>query len=463
MKQSQNMNPENIIVGLDIGTTKICCIVAKKNENQKIEILGTGMVPSRGVRDGEVDNIQDTTEDIIAACQKAKDKTGIDFKEVFVGIAGAHIKSTQFTLGITRQNPEKLIDYEDIKALEEQIANLKTAPGEQIISYHAQEYYVDQKQPLRNKPIGMRGNRLEANWHVIKGNSNSTDNLVTSVEDAGYIPIGLDLEPLASAASVLTHEQMSEGVCLVDIGGGTTDIAIFHKGIIRHTAIFPYAGEYITSIIQDKMRLTYQTARKLKENQNYTSALFEHISDKKLLSVRNLDNLPPVHIPMRYYCRLVNACLEQIFGQVKKEIAYSNFGDKLNAGIVVTGGGAMIANLKPMVEQFIGLHTSIGMPTGRLSNLQDQAYSQTIFATSIGLALLAAEKSGSVVEEEPISSSRIKIEEEITPDISHNLYDDEVESIPKKNAAWLLNLAKTFKDFMLADEITSDFEDTHRK
>lgn len=453
---TQSIQKENIIVGLDIGTTKICCIVSKKVEGQKIEIVGVGVVPSRGVQDGEVKNIRDTADDIKLACQKAKENSGYDFQEVFVGIAGAHIRSTQFRLGFTRPDSTRLIDHEDITSLREQVRNLTNEPGEVIISYQAQEYYVDQKIPIHNKPVGMMGNRLEADWHVITGNINSTKSIELSVTEAGYRVMALDLEPLASAAAVLTEEQMEEGVCLVDIGGGTTDIAIFHKGIIRHTAIFPYAGEYITSIIQNKLKLRYEAAKKLKETTHATSALYQHIPDNKLLSIPNLTGLPPVQVQQRYYCRLVNACLEQLFTQVKKEINASNIAHQLNAGIVVTGGGAMIPNLKNFVETFTGFHAQIGLPTSRLSNLQNKSLAQSMYSTSIGLALLASDHSDALIVDsgEYGAEEVLKLETPIAPEVA----ETKETSKPESNIFWLRKMQQSFKKFLI-DEDIKEFED----
>lgn len=449
------MEKGKLIVGLDIGTTKICCIVAQKVEGKKIEILGSGVVPSRGVQDGEVKNIRDTAEDIQAACAKATAKTGVEIKKVFVGIAGAHVKSNVYKLGFTRQNSSKLIDLEDVKLLEEQVRNLNNEPGEQIISYQPQEFYVDQKVPIKNNPIGVMGNRLEASWHVITGNVSSTRSIEMSVEMAGLELLDFDLEPLASASAVLTDEQMEEGVCLIDIGGGTTDIAIFTKGIIRHTAIFPYAGEYITQMIQSKLKLRYEAAKKLKESQHATSALYQHIPDNKILTVNNLTGLPPVQIQQRYYCRLVNACLEQIFNQVKNEIASSYYKNKLNAGIVVTGGGAMIPNLKNFVEQYTGYHAQIGFPISRLANLQDKAYAQTIYSTSIGLALLAADNSEDYIHEKLEQKESNKEEKFVEPTFQY----EQPAEIKQKNLSWLDKIQNKIGNFLLDETSLKEFED----
>lgn len=448
---------KKIIVGLDIGTTKICCIVAQKVEGNKVEILGSGVVPSRGVQDGEVKNIMDTSEDIKAAVAIASTKTGVEIKKVFVGIAGAHVRSNVYKLGYTRQNSTKLIDMEDIRILEDQVKNLTNEPGEEIISYQPQEFYIDQKVPINNKPIGMMGNRLEASWHVITGNASSTNGISMSVKLAGLELLDFDLEPLASAQAVLTEEQLEEGVCLIDIGGGTTDVAIFTNGIIRHTAIFPFAGEYITQMIQNKMKLKYDTAKKLKENINATSAMFQHIPENKMMTISNLAGLPPVTIQQRYYCRLINACLEQIFNLVKNEILTSHYKNKLNAGIVITGGGAMIPHLKNFVEQHTGLHTQVGYPVSKLSNLQDKAYAQPTYATSIGLALLAAKSENDIIIDGNEFGGN-KTEKDSVTDTRTPVENPRVQ-IHEQNKSWLDKIKGNMKNFLLDEASLKDFEE----
>lgn len=444
-----NKANEEIIVGLDIGTTKICVIVAKKVENNKLEILGSGEVPSRGVQDGEVKNIRDTAEDIRHAVEKAEQKTGIKIHNVFVGIAGAHIKSKIFNLGVTRNNYNTLIDYDDIKLLEDQVRSLNHSAGEKMISFRPQEFFVDNEVPINNNPIGVKGNRLEAKWHVITGNENSSINIEQSVKLAQLIVTDIDLEPLASAAAVLTKEQMEEGVCLLDIGGGTTDMAIFSEGLIRHTAIIPLAGEYMTKVIQRNLNISANAAKRLKESNKVTNALYQHLSKDKNFSIISIPGQKPITFEQRYYCQIINACLDKIFSLVNTEITASGFRKKLNAGIVITGGGAMIPHLKDFVEQCTGIHTQIGLPISRLSNLQDKSYVQTRYATGIGLALLAADRYNNKTTNVIVQDK----EEEIKSAISQlDIIEDKPKSFTLFN-----RLKKSFSD-MLLDETPIDFD-----
>lgn len=444
-----NKSNEDIIVGLDIGTTKICVIVARKVENNKLELLGSGEVPSRGVQDGEVKNIRDTADDIRQAIDKAELKTGLKIKEVFVGIAGAHIKSKIFNLGVTRNNYDTLIDYEDIKLLEDQVRSLNHSAGEKMISFRPQEFFVDNEVPINNNPIGVKGNRLEAKWHVITGNENSSINIEQSVTLAHLKVTDIDLEPLASAAAVLTKEQMEEGVCLLDIGGGTTDMAIFSEGLIRHTAIIPLAGEYMTKVIQKNLNISANAAKRLKESNKVTSALFQHLSKDKNFSIISIPGQKPITFEQRYYCQIINACLEKIFSLVNNEITASGFRKKLNAGIVITGGGAMIPKLNDFVEQYTGIHTQIGLPISRLSNLQDKSFVQPKYSTGIGLALLAADRMNQKIQNHIVEKE----------DIEDASIDEQIESISQKPKSFNLfnRLKKSFSD-MLLDETPIDFD-----
>lgn len=458
MNPSSQIKKTDILVGLDIGTTKICVIVAKKVGDKKIEILAKGQVVSRGVEKGEVKNILLASEDIREAVRLAEQKCGFKIKKVFVGIAGAHIKSSVMRLGITRavNEVDTLINKNDISKLEIQAKNLQVNPGEVIISCQPQEFFVDGVSPRNNNPIGMRGNRLEANWHIIIGNTNPSKNIEMAVEMAGLEILTMDLEPLASAESVLTEEALNEGVCLIDIGGGTTDLAIFYGGVIRHTAIFPFAGEYITAFIRDKLKLTERTSTLLKENRSYTSALYKHIQENKILSIKNITGLPPVEIEQRKYCHLINSCLEQIFSLVKNEIQSTYFKNQLNAGIFITGGGANIPDLQKFVEQYLGIPTQIGRPIHYVSNNQDVTLHDTRYATAVGLVLLAAKSANETMIE-------VEIEAPIKIEVSAPIIKQEVTKLEnaevKKPYNWANNLKEKIKKSMFLDtDYYNEFE-----
>ena len=238
----------NISVGLDIGTTKIVAMVGVNNEFNKLEILGTGKSESLGVHRGVVNNITQTIQSIQTAINDANSSSGHEISEVVVGIAGQHIRSLQHSDYITRVNPQEVIDENDIEKLIQQVYKLVMLPGEEIIHVLPQEYKVDGQAEIK-EPIGMYGGRLEANFHVVVGQVSSIKNIGRCIKSAGLKMGDITLEPLASADAVLSNEEKEAGVALIDIGGGTTDLAIFKDDIIRHTAVIPFGGNVITEDI----------------------------------------------------------------------------------------------------------------------------------------------------------------------------------------------------------------------
>jgi cell division protein FtsA len=244
------MEKNNVSVGLDIGTTKIVAMVGVKNEFNKFEILGTGKSESLGVHRGVVNNITQTIQSIQTAVNDANDSSGHEISEVVVGIAGQHIRSLQHSDYITRSNPQEVIDQNDIEKLIQQVYKLVMLPGEEIIHVLPQEYKVDGQAEIK-EPIGMYGGRLEANFHVVVGQVSSIKNIGRCIKSAGLKMGDITLEPLASADAVLSNEEKEAGVALIDIGGGTTDLAIFKDDIIRHTAVIPFGGNVITEDIKE--------------------------------------------------------------------------------------------------------------------------------------------------------------------------------------------------------------------
>ena len=244
------MELEKLAVGLDIGTTKIVAMLGVKNEYDKLEIVGIGKSKSQGVHRGVVNNITQTIQSIQAAAQEAEAISGKKIDRVVVGIAGQHIRSLQHSDYITRTNADEVIDEADIERLKNQVFKLVMLPGEEIIHVLPQEYKVDGQAEIK-EPIGMYGGRLEANFHVVVGQVSSIRNIMRCVKSAGIDFGGITLEPLASADAVLSQEEKEAGVALIDIGGGTTDLAIFKDGIIRHTAVIPFGGNVITEDIKE--------------------------------------------------------------------------------------------------------------------------------------------------------------------------------------------------------------------
>jgi cell division protein FtsA len=372
-----------IIVGLDIGTTKIAVIVGKRNEHGKIEILGMGRSESLGVMRGVVANIEKTVASIKEAVEEASIKSEVDIKEVYVGIAGQHIKSMQHRGMITRTNTDYEISQADIDAITDDMFRLAMPPGEEIIHVIPQEFIVDNEQGIK-EPIGINGIRLEANCHIITGLVTAAKNIYKCVEKAGLTTKELILEPLASSEAVLTEEEKEAGVVLVDIGGGTTDIAIFQDGIIRHTAVIPFGGNVITEDIKEGCSIIRSQAEQLKVK--FGSALAKQTRENEIVSIPGLRGREPKEISVKNLAHIIQARVEEIIDNVYYEIKNSGYEKKLIAGIVITGGGSQLKNISQLVEYITGMDTRIGYPNEHLGKGFDEVKSP-MYATGVGLVI----------------------------------------------------------------------------
>ena len=348
-----------IIVGLDIGTTKIACIVGRKNEYGKIEILGFGKTESNGVKRGVVANIENTVQSIKKAVELAEQKSGVEINIVNVGIAGQHIKSLQHRGNIMREDPDKEITATEIDRLTQNMYKLSMAPGEEIIDVIAQEYIIDGEGGIRH-PIGMLGNTLEANFHIIIGQTAAAKNIFKCISKAGLETVNLILEPIASAESTLSDEEKEAGVVLVDIGGGTTDIALFQDGIIRHTAVIPFGGDVVTEDVKEGCSIIIKHAEELKVK--FGSALASENRDDEVVAIPGLRGRPAKEITLKNLASIIQARMEEIIEQVYFEIKNSGFEKKLIAGIVLTGGGAQLKHIGQLTEFITGKDTRIGYP-----------------------------------------------------------------------------------------------------
>ena len=381
------MEHENIAVGLDIGTTKIIAMIGKTNEYGKIEMLGMGKAKSLGVHRGVVNNITQTIQSIQQAVEGAESVSNHKITEVVVGIAGQHIRSLHHSDYITRQNSEKVIDEADIEKLINQVHKLVMLPGEEIIHVLPQDYKVDGQAEIK-KPIGMYGGRLEANFHVVVGQVSSIRNIGRCIKSAGLELSSITLEPLASAEAVLSQEEKEAGVALIDIGGGTTDLAIFKDGIIRHTAVIPFGGNVITEDIKEGCSIIEKQAELLKTK--FGSAWPGENKENEIVSIPGLRGREPKEITLKNLSKIIHARVVEIVEQVYLEI--KNYGHeetkkKLIAGIVLTGGGAELKHIKQLVEYITGMDTRIGYPNEHLSGSSDVDMSSPSFATAVGLLM----------------------------------------------------------------------------
>lgn len=374
-------------VGLDIGTTKIVTIVGKRNAHGKIEILGVGKAKSLGVHKGIVNNISQTIQSIKAAVAEAQASSGVPIHKVTVGIAGKHIRSLQHSDYIMRDNPDQYITEDDIEKLKDQVKKLVMLPGEEIIHVLPQEYKVDSEGEIQ-EPIGMHGKRLEANFHVVVGQMGSIRNIARCVREAGLEMESLTLEPLASSESVLTKEEKEAGVAIVDIGGGTTDIAIFKDNIIRHTCVIPYGGGIITDDIKEGCSIIEKHAEQLKVK--FGSAMPEMEKDSTFVTIPGLHGRPDKEISLKTLAHVVNARVEEILEMVNTELkAYGAFEQKkkLIAGIVLTGGGSNLRHLRQLANYTTGFDSRIGFSNEYVANDKNQFLKGPEYATSIGLLM----------------------------------------------------------------------------
>jgi cell division protein FtsA len=385
------MKNSGIVVGLDIGTTKIAVIVGRKNEFGKLEILGYGKVPSIGVKRGLVANIDNTVQSIKEAVVEASAMSGVDIRFVNVGIAGQHIKSMQQRGTIIREDSEKEISQEDIDKLCNSMYNISTSPGEEILDVIPQEYSIDGENGITT-PKGSIGSTLEANFHIIIGQTTAAKNIYRCVRQAGLEVVELILEPIASAEAVLCEDEKEAGVVLVDIGGGTSDIAIFHGGIIRHTAVIPLGGEIITEDIKEGCAIIKKHAEQLKLK--FGSAMARENRDEEIISIPSTRGRAPKEISMKNLASIIQARMEEIIEHIYYEIRSSGYEKKLIEGIVITGGGAQLKHIAQLTEFLTGMETRIGYPNEHLAAEVPGEMTSPMFSTGIGLVIEGIERLG---------------------------------------------------------------------
>ena len=442
---------ENMIsIGLDIGTTKIVAMIGQTNEYNKMKILGVGKSISLGVHRGVVNNITQTIQSIQQAVSEAEELSGIKVDGVTVGIAGQHIRSLQHSDYITRNNSEQVIDETDIEKLINQVHKLVMLPGEEIIHVLPQEFKVDGQAEIK-EPIGMYGGRLEANFHVVVGQVSSIRNIGRCIKSAGLDLDGITLEPLASANAVLSNEEKEAGVALIDIGGGTTDLAIFKDGIIRHTAVIPFGGNVITEDIKEGCSIIEKQAELLKVK--FGSAWPGENKENEIVSIPGLRGRDPKEISLKNLSKIIHARTVEIIEQVYLEI--KNYGHeeqkkKLIAGIVLTGGGSQLKHLKQLVEYVTGMDTRVGYPNEHLAGDTDKNVTSPLYATAVGLVMDGLSKI------EKNTTENLELENSNAEDgvIESNEEDNSNEKEQKpektkiKRESFLDKLTKNLQDFL---------------
>ncbi len=418
--QSTTVTDSPIVVGLDIGTTKICVTVGRRKGKNKIEVLGVGKAESSGVSRGVVANIQKTVNSIMQAVEEASAQSNVDIKVVNVGIAGQHIKSIQHRGILTRKDDSEITRL-DIERLIEDMYKLVLPPGEEIIHVLPQEFTID-NEPRIADPIGIAGRRIEANFHIISGHVNAVKNIKKCIDNSNLEVQELILEPLASSEAVLDEADKDAGVVLVDIGGGTTDLAIFHEGIIRHTAVIPLGGNIVTEDIKQGCSVLRNQAEQLKVR--FGSALADENKENEVICVPGLRGRDPKEISVKNLAYIIQARMEEIIEHVYYEIKSSGYENKLIGGIVITGGGAQLKHLVQLVEYITGIDCRIGFPNEHLAkndelpkNVFDELKSP-LYATGIGLLIKGIEEEERKLELEESRASGASSVKEIADDRS---------------------------------------------
>ena len=437
------MKNKNISVGLDIGTTKIVAMVGIKNKYDKLEVIGLGRSKSLGVHRGVVNNITQTIQSIQNAVSQAEIESESPIEDVVVGIAGQHIRSLQHSDYITRDNSDEVINEDDIEKLISQVYKLVMLPGEEIIHVLPQEFKVDGQAEIK-EPIGMYGGRLEANFHVVVGQVSSIRNIGRCIKSAGLKMKNITLEPLASSQAVLSLEEKEAGVALIDIGGGTTDLAIFKDGIIRHTAVIPFGGNVITDDIKEGCSIIEKQAELLKVK--FGSAWPGENKDTEIVSIPGLQGREPKEISLKTLSKIINARVVEIIEHTFLEI--KNYGHedqkkKLISGVVLTGGGSQLKHLKQLVEYITGMDTRIGYPNEHLSVETKKFENSPILSTVVGLLMNSIESSESINEEDLDIKS-----ENINDQIKSDEKKIESSSLTKNRKTIFDKWADKFKEFL---------------
>src|SRR5574343_527400 len=355
-----NHNESPIIVGLDIGTTKIAAIAGRKNEYGKLEILGFGRANSSGVLHGQVLNIDQTIKAIQAALENcAQSNPDLEINEVYVGIAGHHIKSLQTRGDIVRQDADIEISRAEVEQLINNQRKTFIPAGDQIIDVIAQDFHVDSNQYIKD-PVGYNGVKMGANFHIITGDRNAIRNINRAVTRSGLQTKDLVLQPLASASAVMSELDMEAGVAILDIGGGTSDLAVFYDGILKHTAVIPFGGENITNDIRLGLGVLKTQAEAMKVQ--FGSALADEAKTNSFITIPGLKGMPAKEISVKSLAQIIQARMSEILDFVTYHLKQVGLDSRaLNGGIILTGGGSQLKHLIQLTEYATGLNTCIGL------------------------------------------------------------------------------------------------------
>ncbi len=376
--------PDNILVGLDLGTTKVCAIVGEVKDTGKVDIIGIGISPSHGLKKGVVVNIDSTVESVRKAVREAELMAGVEIDSVYVGISGSHIKGINSRGVVAIKNKE--VNPSDVARVIDAARAVNIPMDQQVLHVLPQEFIIDDQDGIR-EPLGMYGVRLEAKVHIITGAVTSIQNIVKSCSRAGLRVNDLVLQPLASSQAVLTGEERDLGVVVVDIGGGTSDVALFLEGSLWHTEVLPIGGNHLTNDISIGLRTPASEAEKIKIK--YGCALSSLVKHEDTIDVPSVGGRPPRVLSRQILCEIIEPRVEELFGMVQQRLKKSGFEDMFASGIVLTGGAALMEGLQDAAEHYLGLPIRRGVPR-HIGGLMDVVNSP-IYATGVGLVLYGAE------------------------------------------------------------------------
>jgi cell division protein FtsA len=377
----------NIIVGLDIGTSKVAAIVAEHTGDDEVEIIGIGVSASNGLKKGVVVNLESTVHSIQRAIEEAELMAGCQIQSVFAGIAGSHIKSLN-SHGIVAIKDKEVTQYDIDRVIDS--ARAVAIPADQkILHILPQEFVIDQQDGIK-EPIGMSGIRLEAKVHMVTGSVSAAQNIIKCIRRCGLDVEDIVLEQLASCTSVLTDDEKELGVCLIDIGGGTTDIAIFSEGAIKHTAVIPIAGDQVTNDIAVALRTPTKSAEEIKCN--YACALTQLADVEQMINVPSIGDREPRKISAQSLAEIIEPRYEELMLLVQAELRRSGYEDMIAAGMVLTGGSSKVMGLTDLAEEIFHMPVRMGVPQ-HVAGLKDVVHNP-IYSTGVGLLLYGREHQG---------------------------------------------------------------------
>ncbi|MFW6137577.1 MAG: cell division protein FtsA [Spirochaetota bacterium] len=373
---------EDIIVGLDIGTTKVCAVIGRINEYNSVDIIGVGTSPSRGLRKGVVVNIESTVHSVATAIEKAELMAGLEVRSVYAGIAGGHIEGVNSRGVVAVSSRGKEISEQEVERVIEAAKALALPMEREVIHVIPQEFIVDNQDGIKD-PVGMNGVRLEAEVHIVTGAVASAQNIVKSVNRSGYAVNDIVLEPLASALATLKEDEKELGVVLIDIGGGTTDVLVYLNGSIWHTNVISMGGNHVTSDISIGLRTPINAAEEIKKD--WGIALSELVDTDEIIEVPNVGGRKPTRMPRQILAEIIQPRMEEIFYLVKNDLDQKDFKDLLSGGVVVTGGASLLEGTDKVAERIFEMPVRIGRPSN-VGGLVDEVSSPE-YSTGVGLVL----------------------------------------------------------------------------